>query len=483
MKIKKLLKELPIREVHGSKEVEITGVCSNSQSISPGNLFVAKKGHTVNGVQFIPDAIAAGAAAILTDMYDPTLPITQLVYPEVRNIEGLVASAYHGNPSRELFMVGVTGTNGKTTSSYMMKNLLDAVHLGPCGLIGTIEYILGKLRYQAVRTTPDVCSNQKMLREMCNQGCKSAVMEVTSHALVQNRVDSIDFDVAAFTNLTLDHLDYHGTMEEYCAAKNKLFRFKSLKKAIVNQDSEWREKIVEGCSAEILTYGIDQPADLQVKEMKLTPSGTKITLHYKNETISTHWPFIGRFNAYNCLASVAVALSQNIPLEQIAETLPHVPPVPGRLEPVPNNLGLKIYVDYAHSDDALINVLKTLAEIKQKKMITIFGCGGDRDRFKRPKMAAASEAYSDLTIVTTDNPRGEDPNQIIQEIVKGFTQKSYLVEPDRRKAIEKAIEIASPDDIILIAGKGHEPYQCFAHRTVEFDDRLVAAELSAGVLQ
>lgn len=488
MKIKKLIKDIPGIQVKGSKEVEITGVCVNSKLVSPGNMFIAKKGRADDGATYIPEAIAAGAVAIATDIYDPTLKdVVQIIHSNISEIEGRLAAQYYQFPSEELFTVGITGTNGKTTTSFLVKHLMDQVE-GPCGLIGTIEYIIGQHRYQATRTTPDVCSNQKMLREMLLQGCRSAVMEVTSHALDQGRVQNIDYDVAIFSNLTLDHLDYHHTMENYCEAKRKLFLSLDPKKskksqhhpktAIINADSHWHSQMLQGCNAQVIKYAIQSPADLRASNINLTSSGTTFTLEYKGQNIPCSWPLIGRHNVYNFMAAVAVGLARQIPLEKVVQCMSAVTPVPGRLEAVPNPLGLKIYVDFAHSDDALINVFECLQELKTGRIITVFGCGGDRDKTKRPKMAHACEEYSDISIVTSDNPRSEDPEEICRQVSTGFRKKSsYLIEVDRRKAIEKAIEMATPDDIILIAGKGHEPYQIFAHKTVEFDDRKVAAQI------
>ena len=281
MKLKKLLKEIPAAQIKGSKDLDITGVCANSKLVAPGNLFIARKGKAEDGSFFIPEAVAAGAAAVLTDIYDPLLSkhVTQVIHPNITALEGLVASKYYQFASNELFMVGITGTNGKTTTSFLVKHLLDNLD-GPCGLIGTIEYIIGKHRYQATRTTPDAASTQKMLREMTLQGCRSAVMEVTSHALDQNRVDQIEFDTAVFTNLTLDHLDYHHTMEKYGEAKHKLFlgldpaKTKKAhpfgKTAVVNIDSPSHKHMLEGCKAKVITYGIDGDADLKAGNIELS---------------------------------------------------------------------------------------------------------------------------------------------------------------------------------------------------------------------
>lgn len=485
MKLKRLLKNIPGCLVKGSDEVNITGLSANSKAIAFGNLFIAKKGKTHDGTKYIAEAVEKGARVILTDLFDPSLKhITQVIHPAVAQIESILAAEYYQNPSHELLTIGITGTNGKTTTSMIIKYLLDCF-LGPCGLIGTIEYIVGKNRYSASHTTPDVITNQKMLREMCQEGCKSVVMEVTSHALTQGRVDKIDFDVAVFSNLTWDHLDYHGTMEQYCQAKNQLFRYlNSDKWAVINQDSAWTDKIIEGCSASFLTYGIDQEADLRATRIQLSDHGTSAQLDYRGEVVECHWPLIGRFNVYNCLAAVGVLLTQGFALKAIAEKLMHISPVRGRLEPVKNKQNLKIYVDYAHTDDALINVLSTLSEVKTGKLITVFGCGGDRDKAKRPKMAKACQSYADLSIVTSDNPRSEDPRTICEEIEKGFTNpNAYIVEVERYAAIKKAIHLAAPNDLILIAGKGHETYQIFADQTIEFDDCKVAQEICSEIVK
>lgn len=490
MKLKKLLKDIPVRDIKGSKEIEVTGVCANSKLVAPGNLFVAKRGRTVDGALFIPEAISGGAVAVLTDIYDPTLKnVTQIIHPDISEIEGEIAGQYNQFPSEELFMVAVTGTSGKTTSSYQIKHLLDKTN-GPCGLIGTIEYISGKHHYQATHTTPDVSTNHKMLKEMVHHGCRSAVMEVTSHALDQGRVQNIHFDVAIFTNLTPEHLDYHDSMENYCNTKNLLFRSLDPKKkkkgytkvAIVNADDPYSSEVLRGCRTSVLTFGIEREADIRASEIKLTPKGTKYLLHYQGKPYSMRVPLIGRFNVYNSLAALACGISQGIPMDTLTEAAKTFPSAPGRLELVPNDLGLKIYVDFAHKPDALENVLRCINEIKKGRIITIFGCGGDRDRLKRPVMAEVCEALSDVCIVTSDNPRTEDPQAIICDIMKGFKKpKNCIVESDRRTAIERAIEMASSEDNILIAGKGHEPYQIFSHHTVEFDDRKVTTEVCRNI--
>lgn len=476
MKLRKLIKDIPFKEIKGSKEVEITGLSVNSKLVAPGHLFVAKKGHNDDGTKYIPEAVQGGAVAIVTDLYDPSLEITQLIDTDVAGKEAELAMHFYQFPSNELNVIGITGTNGKTTTSFLIKYLLDRVG-ETAGLIGTIEYIIGNLRFSATRTTPDVISNHKMLRDMITHGCKSAVMEVTSHALDQNRVEGIEFDVAVFTNLTWEHLDYHGSMEEYADAKAKLFKqLKPDSTACLNSDSPYLEKMLEGCRAKKLRFGLFSDADLKAADFNLSETGTTFTLHYQGKAHPVSIPHVGRFNIYNVLAALSALIASGYKLETLIPLLKNAPTVKGRLEPVPNPMNLKIFVDFAHKEDALVNVLETLSEFKKGRLITVFGCGGDRDKGKRPKMAAAAEQFSDIIIVTNDNPRTEDPETIAREICKGFTRDSYLVELDRREAIKKAVEIATTEDIILIAGKGHETYQIFQHKTCEFDDCKVALE-------
>lgn len=490
MKIKKLIKGIPDIQVKGCKETNITGICINSKLVFPGNLFIARRGKNNDGFQYIEEAVSSGASAIATDIYDPNFKeIVQIIHPKVAEIEATLAACYYEFPSHELFTVGITGTNGKTTTSYLVKHLLDAIN-GPCGLIGTIEYLVGQHHYKATRTTPDACSCEKMLREMVSQGCKSVVMEASSHALDQGRVEKIDFDAAIFTNLTLDHLDYHETMERYSLAKQKLFHalnfeqkkknlaFNLPKMAIVNIDDPAYKEMIKDCHSKVFTYGIVNEADLRAFNIQLTPQNSTFDLCYQEEIFKCRLPLIGRHNIYNFMATVAVGLMHEVPLSKILEIMGNVKTIPGRLEAIPNDLNLNIYVDFAHSDDALKNVLESLQQLKETRIITVFGCGGNRDVNKRSKMAKVSEQYSDIIIVTSDNPRNEDPQEICHQIIEGFSSKAnYHIELDREKAINKAINLANPNDIILIAGKGHESTQIFAHHTIDFDDRLVTKKL------
>lgn len=492
MKLKELIRHLPDCKVFGSQEIDITGICTNSKEVSCGDLFIARKGLKHDGKEFIFEAICKGAKAVVANQYDPSINgIAQVIAPITPSTESELADLFYGHPSEKLLTIAITGTNGKTTMSFILKHILDSC-MGQCGLIGTIEYNTGRMRKKATRTTPDVVANHKMLQEMIEAGCSSVVMEVTSHALDQGRVDKIDFDIAVFSNLTLEHLDYHRTMENYGTAKKILFdrlgREKGIKErrkwAVVNLDSNWSEYMLRNCMADVISYGIEQAADLRAEEIEFLASGTRVVLSYQEKNLTCFFPFVGRFNVYNCLGAMAAALSQGIPLEKIAESLLSVPPIPGRLQPVFNVLNLKIYVDFAHKPEALLNALMTLNEIKEKqgKLFVVFGCGGDRDRLKRPKMAQACERYADKAIVTNDNPRTEDPMQICEEIVKGFSRPGFFhIELDRRRAIKKAIESATLDDIILIAGKGHETEQIFEHQIISFDDCKIAEEICAEI--
>lgn len=476
VKLKYLFKDLPV-EIKGSKETEVTGVVSNSMQVKPGDLFLAKKGLTHDAAKFIPDAVRAGAAAVATDLYDPFLDCVQIICPDVQSLEPIVANRFYGYPAERLFLVGITGTNGKTTTSYLIKHLLDQ-EKELCGLVGTIEWIVGKNVLASTHTTPDLLTLTKLFHDMAVHECQSAVMEVSSHALDQARVAGVPFDAAVFTNLTLDHLDYHKTMEEYAAAKAKLFSM--IPKdghAIFNIDDPWHERILENCQAKRISYGFSENADIRASHMALTAQGMKFVVEHQQELMTVASPLIGRFNVYNLLAAIGVAIVRHLPLHQAVDNLATFSRVPGRLERVANPRGLNIFVDYAHTDDALRNVLETLQEFKTGRIITVFGCGGNRDATKRPKMASVAEIFSDVVIVTSDNPRHEDPEAIVRQIVAGFrTKERFTVVLDRKEAIHKAVALASPEDIVLIAGKGHETYQIFSNQTFPFDDREVARQ-------
>jgi len=476
--LKKLLKDIPGIQIRGSSEIEITGITAHSTLVAPGNLFIAKKGLTQDGARFIPDAVAAGAVALVTDMYDPFFPaVVQILTADIPLVEAMLAREYYQRASSRLYLVGITGTNGKTTSSYLIKHLFDKMG-SFSGLIGSIEWIVGGHIFPSGFTTPDVLTNHKLFYEMVSEGCQSCVMEVSSHALQQQRVRLIDFAIAIFTNLTQDHLDYHQTMEAYARAKAQLFSSLGKDKtAVINVDSPYATIMREPCRCSVLTYGIDQSADLTAEALQLSPRGTRCTIRFQGSSHPFSTPLIGRFNIYNLLAAIGAGLARAYPLEQILDILSAFSAVPGRLERIENDKGLHIFVDYAHTEDALTNVLTALREINKKRIITLFGCGGSRDRVKRPKMGAAAEALSDEIFVTSDNPRAEAPEEIIAEILPGLKNPADAhVIVDRREAIRAAVRHCRPDDILLIAGKGHETYQILSHGTIAFDDRKVVRD-------
>ncbi|MCI5052938.1 MAG: UDP-N-acetylmuramoyl-L-alanyl-D-glutamate--2,6-diaminopimelate ligase [Simkaniaceae bacterium] len=467
VKLKKLLEEIDYEMVKGSKGITINGVCSHSKRVSPGDLYLAIRGGSFDGTQYIPEALDAGASAILTDIYNPFLKnVVQIIHKDVRSIEPKIASCFYDYPSSKLFTMGVTGTNGKTTIAYMIRHLLGRA----CGLMGTIETIIGDHHLTAELTTPDSVTCQKLLYEMVKSGCSSAVMEVSSHGLMQNRVDEVQFDVAIFSNLSLDHLDYHGTMEEYAEAKSRLFQLAP--NAILNIDDPWSKKMHP--KGIVFTYALDQKADLRATEIALGEKGMQFILEYKGKSYPVVAPLVGRFNVYNLLAAFSALLVKGERIENLIHRIQSFSAAPGRMQRVISTRPFDLYVDFAHSPDALESALKTLREIAQKRIITVFGCGGQRDVEKRPLMMDIAEKYSDQVIVTNDNPRNEDPMQIAKEILNG---RKGVIELDRRKAIEMAIAMAQPGDLILVAGKGHESRQIIADRSYPFNDYAIATEL------
>lgn len=475
MKIKKLIKDIDVEMVKGSKDVEIEAMTSNSKLASPGSLFIAKRGAKFDGNDFISDAILAGAVCVMTDIYNPFIEnVVQIIVKDVEKAETQVAKEFYQDPSQELFMVGITGTNGKTTTSYLVRHLISAIE--SMGLIGTIERIVGEYSYASDLTLPDCPTTLKLLRDMilCKQ--KSAVLEICSHGLHQNRADALQFDVAVFTNLSNEHLDYHKTMDEYFAQKKKLFsKLKPGGVAIFNSDDPWSSRIE---AKQIIRFGIHKDADYQAKDIVYTNDGTTFTLKSPQGSFEVSTPLLGEFNVYNTLCAIAIAGQRNIPMETMIERLKTIEQVSGRLEKFSIGENKEAYVDFAHTPEALKNAILALKKIAKGKVIVIFGCGGDRDFEKRPQMAQVAEEYGDYVIVTSDNPRSEDPEKIIDEIVSGFKHKSYEVKIERKDAIMRGVELMNDEDILLIAGKGHEKKQIFHGKSVDFDDIIVAKELA-----
>lgn len=472
MKLKVLLKGIKC-EVKGAKDVDVSGICEDSRMASPGCLFIARKGTASDGSEFIPKAIDAGASVIVTDMYDPFLKITQVIVPSPKDVEAILASRFYEAPSDEMFIVGITGTKGKTTTSYMTHHLLRGLK-GCAGLSSTVETIVGEEKRNSTLTTHSVIQNQRNLKEMVLKGCKAAVVEVSSHGLDQGRVDKIAFDVGVFTNLYADHLDYHKDIDDYACAKKKLFA-KVKERAIVNGDSPWSLMMKSECPT--WTFGIDAKVDIMAQNIQFNEHGSNFTVTFEAQTEVFQIPLMGRFNVYNALGTIGVGLHLGATLKQIAEILKTFQTAPGRLEKVPNDRGIWVFVDFSHSGPALENVLSALKEVARKRIICVFGAGGNRDPLRRTQTAEAAEKYADVAIITSDNPRKEDPQTICNQILAGFkdSSKAELI-LNRKEAIGRALAIAEKEDIVLIAGKGHEKVQIFAHQTIPFDDVQVARE-------
>jgi UDP-N-acetylmuramoyl-L-alanyl-D-glutamate--2,6-diaminopimelate ligase len=488
MKLADLSKHLLVCRTAGEPLREVTGLSSDSRRVRPGDLFFCLRGLTRDGHDFAGDAVAKGAAALVVERELP-LPVPQLIVPDAQRALAQLADAYFGRPSRLLRPIGVTGTNGKTTTTWLIERILLDAGV-PTGVIGTVEIRYAGKSVPASITTPDVLELQRLFREMADAGVRRCVMEVSSHALEQGRVRGLRFRTAVFTNLTQDHLDYHGTMEAYASAKGLLFaRLGNAYEddpaertyAVLNADDPASEGFARLTSAEVVTYGIERDALVRAVDVKATASGASFTAETFAGTRRIHLRLVGKFNVYNALAALAAALCEGIPLEAAAASLERVTGVPGRLEPVDEGQPFAVVVDYAHTPDGLDNVLRAVREIAEKRVICVFGCGGDRDRTKRPVMGRIAAQLADFVWVTSDNPRSEDPAAILRDIEAGLIESGcpadrYAMEVDRRTAIFRAVEMAKPGDVVLIAGKGHETYQIIGGDTLPFDDRLAASE-------
>jgi UDP-N-acetylmuramoyl-L-alanyl-D-glutamate--2,6-diaminopimelate ligase len=481
MQLSLLIKRLEGAMAHGLIDREINSICYDSRRASPGSLFVAVRGENSDGHSFINQAIEKGAIAVISE--EPGLPgrIPIIVVKDSRKALARVAATFYHDPSRKLRMIGITGTNGKTTTAFLVKHILTRAGQST-GLIGTVQYEIGERLLPATRTTPESLDLQELLKQSVEAGCRNVVMEVSSHALSQGRADQIAFDAAGFTNLTQDHLDFHRGMKEYFEAKASLFSALSPKNekqpvAVINSDDPYGQKLITrfGKTLTITTYGMGARADFRASDMKSGFGGTSYRLDASDKSYLVRLPLIGRFNIYNSLAAIALANSVGIDVRSAVQAMAKAPQIPGRLEAVSAKRQFQVFVDYAHTDDALLNVLKTCRDLNPNRLIVVFGCGGNRDKAKRPKMGSVADQYADYSIITSDNPRKEDPVAIIREIESGFKRKNYETIPDRKLAIVRAIGMAQSRDIVLIAGKGHEKYQEFSDNTIPFDDVEVAS--------
>jgi len=502
-----LLRGLPGAQVE--QDADVRGLASDSREVREKFLFIAIQGFKLDGHDFIPQAIKNGASAVVAQKAVQVPPGTGFaLVPDSRVALSHVSAVFYGHPSRHLLVAGVTGTKGKTSTSHMVKTILDEIGF-KTGLIGTVHNIIGDEVRPVTHTTPESEVVQRLLREMADAGSTAASMEVSSHALVLHRVDDVEFDIGIFTNIGRDHLDFHGTVENYVEAKGKLFemlsepgpkpsvkeslpaqRFsgrsssaRALGKgsgpfAVLNADDPYFEFFLRKCQVEVLSYGLGPKAQVRAEDLRLTPKGTEFTLVFRGEKARARIDVPGEFNVYNALAASAVAFGLSQDMTRVVEALEKVRGVPGRAEVIPGHADFTVWVDYSHTPESLRSILLAARSMTPGNVIVVFGCGGDRDRGKRPVMGRVARELSDLAIITDDNPRSEDEDRILDDIEEGITEPGetragfrYLRIKDRRSAIREAIRTAGPGDIVILAGKGHETYQIFKDRTIHFDDK------------
>jgi len=499
MKLEHLLVPVTDAEYSGDGSVEINNLVCDSRKVQPGALFFALPGVAANGHCFIGKACEAGAAAVvLEDAASAPVGIPWVKVSDSRRAMSLIAATFNGNPTSKLPLIGITGTNGKTTTTYIIEAIMAAAGI-PAAVLGTISYRFGGTTIAASHTTPESTELQAALRLLAEAGAKAFVMEVSSHALEQKRVDGCNFDVGIFSNLTRDHLDYHGSMEKYLDSKQRLFSKllrpttgKPLRRAAINMDDAYGAAVAERAACPVITYGVDFTGDVRVMNVVSSVSGIQATLVTHMGEIPFASRLLGRFNLYNILAAASAGIALKLPLPAIKAGIEGHDTVPGRLERVQNRSNVTLLVDYAHTGDALDNVLRTLKELATGRIITVFGCGGDRDSGKRPIMGRIAAEMSDLSIVTSDNPRTEDPHFIMKQIKEGIlplgireytpeelaggdSEHGFVMIENRREAIRLAVRMARGEDIILLAGKGHEDYQIIGTTKQHFDDREEAA--------
>lgn len=469
----------------GDQDPDVLDVTSDSREVGPGSLFVAIRGEHCDGHSFLQEALSRGAVGAVVEDHIMQVPPAPLVkVPNTRRALALLASRFFHYPSRRLQVVGITGTNGKTTTSYLCRDILESGGV-KAGLVGTTGYFLGEEFLPSTHTTPDAVELQRLLARMVTKGFQGVVMEVSSHALSQERVSGCFFDSVIFTNMTHDHLDFHKDFEDYFQAKLKLFTELMLNspkrgQAIVNIDDPWGRKIMPIITIDSLTYSVGSPADLQAEKVHIGQEGISFIARTPLGEMPVRSPLMGRYNVSNILAAIGAGIVHRVPPDAILRGIWETKKVPGRFERIDEGQPFLVLVDYAHTEDALSRLLRAVSEVVSGRIITLFGCGGNRDRIKRPKMGQVAVRLSDTVIITSDNPRYEDPMQIIHEIEEGVreeaTGKEYHVILEREEAIEKALSLAKQGDAVVIAGKGHEEYQVIRDRRIPYDDRQVARE-------
>ena len=495
MKLKEIIAPLDTREIIGDTSIAIKEISCHSGTIGKNSLFLAIKGNKFDGHDFISEALARGARAIISENAgEKRGGVAWITVSDSRTALALVADQFYRHPSWNQKVIGITGTNGKTTTSYILESIFKAGGYQP-GVIGTINYRFGNSLRTSVNTTPDSLDLQKMLREMLNAKISPVFLEISSHALEQKRIAGIQFDAGVFTNFSPEHLDYHQNLENYFQAKLKFFsqfldgsEKKKERHAVINADDSRSKTIEKKTLSNIIRYGIKNNAEVKAEGVDLKKDGIAALINTPVGSFPIRSFLIGEFNLYNILAAIGVSVTQKIPLPVIKKGIENLKRVPGRLEKVETGSGPTVFIDYAHTSDALQRVLINLQGNYPGRIVTVFGCGGDRDKKKRPLMGKISARYSDLSIITSDNPRGEDPEKIIGQIERGIKEagikryspevtaedageKGYLLVPDRRKAIKRAISLATPGDVVIIAGKGHENYQIIGIRNFFFNDR------------
>jgi len=483
MKLTDVLAGVPILDLHGDEGEIIHGITYSSRLVQPEFLFVAMKGERTDGLNFLDESLERGAVAVLSDRQMPdNFTRSWIQVDDARLALALCAANFYGHPSKEIEVVGITGTKGKTTVTYILEEILKKGGYQP-GVLGTITYRGPKGELSAERTTPEAPDLQRMLREMVEAGATHCVMEVSSHALELHRVTGIEFRVTVFTNLSGEHLDYHQSMEKYFLAKKKLFLLPAEKRiAVINSDDPWGQKLSSHLPAGVITFGTEPNAMIRAESFAFSKNGITADIRYPAGKTSVQSALLGRPNLYNIMAATACALTLNIPIHAIKEGVASLRGVPGRFEKIENSLGIQVFVDYAHTDDPLKNLLETARELCEGRLILVFGAGGDRDKTKRARMGEVAGTHADWTIITSDNPRSEDPLAIISDIKVGIQKtgpSKYSVEPDRKKAIQEALVLAKKGDCVLVAGKGHETYQIIKEKVLPFDD----AEVIRGILK
>jgi len=490
MTLKMLIEGMKADNITGDLDISISGVAYDSRKVKQGDIFIAMKGEKVDGHDFIGDAVQKGAAAVVHEkelgsgQMSAAENLTLIKVRDSRKALAYISNSFYERPSEKLTVIGITGTNGKTTTTYLVKSILEAWGKD-VGLIGTISYLVKDRHYDAPHTTPEALEFQAILNEMVSTGCTHVVTEVSSHALAQKRVDFTNFNVAVFTNLTRDHLDFHLTMEDYFKAKERLFNelLSSGGTAVINFDDIWGRKLIEATGARVLTYGIEAGADISSVNIKGSSEGLDFDIKFNGRTFNIKSPLIGMHNVYNILSAAGAAVGLNIPWSVITDGIMRMKTVKGRFERVDAGQDFLCIVDYAHTEDALERLIYTARELMQSpknkkagKIIIVFGCGGNRDAGKRPGMGAVATKLSDYVVITSDNPRNEDPMAIIKGIETGAARRNYIIEPDRRAAIRNAVKVAETGDILLVAGKGHEDYQEIKGTRHKFNDREILEE-------